>query len=196
MSSPGLRERKKAKTRRTIQEHALRLFAEQGYDATTVDQIAEASEISPSTFFRYFATKEDVVIDDDYDPMLIRAFVEQPLSLSPVAAFRAAMHTAFDEIYDTEGSQIFQRTKLQLEHPAIRARVLNNQYNNTLNAIALAAAERYGRDVNDLEIQVFAGALIGAMYPALARWVASDGKAALPELIDASLAQLDSGLPL
>jgi AcrR family transcriptional regulator len=88
MSSPGLRERKKAKTRRTIQEHALRLFAEQGYEATTVDQIAEAAEISPSTFFRYFATKEDVVIEDDYDPLLIRAFIAQPASLSPVAAFR------------------------------------------------------------------------------------------------------------
>src|SRR5262252_2552636 len=70
MTSPGLRERKKQKTRWAIQEHALRLIAEQGYDATTVDQIAAAAEISPSTFFRYFPTKEDLIIEDEYDAVL------------------------------------------------------------------------------------------------------------------------------
>jgi transcriptional regulator GlxA family with amidase domain len=54
---PGLRERKKTKTRAAIREHALRLFREQGYEATTVEQIAEAAEVSHSTFFRYFPTK-------------------------------------------------------------------------------------------------------------------------------------------
>src|SRR5580704_2257713 len=61
----GLRERKKARTRASIREHALRLFREQGYHATTVEKIAEAAEISPSTFFRYFPTKEDLVLQDE-----------------------------------------------------------------------------------------------------------------------------------
>jgi AcrR family transcriptional regulator len=195
MSSPGLRERKKAKTRRTIQEHALRLFAEQGYDATTVDQIAEAAEISPSTFFRYFATKEDVVIEDDYDPLLIRAFVAQPLSLSPVSAFRLAIREAFTQVYQADHEQILQRTKLQLQIPALRARLMTTQL-NTANALTVAAADRYGRGVNDLQIQTFAGAVIGALVPALMRWVESDGKESLPDLTDAGLAHLEAGLPL
>ena len=63
---------------------ALRLFRERGYEATTVSQIAEAAEISPSTFFRYFPTKEDVVLYDYTDPLLIAAFAEQPPELGPI----------------------------------------------------------------------------------------------------------------
>ncbi|GIH10141.1 TetR family transcriptional regulator [Rhizocola hellebori] len=190
-----MRERKKAKTRRTIQDHALRLFAEQGYDATTVDQIAEAAEISPSTFFRYFATKEDVVIEDEYDPLLIELFLGQPASLGPVAAMREAMRTAFAQIYPTEQGQLLQRTKLQLEVPAIRARALSNQF-GMANVVAEAAARRYRRDIGDYEVQVFAGAYVGALIPAITRWAASDGKESLPELVDSALAHLEKGLEL
>ncbi len=69
----GAPSRKKAKTRAVIQRRALRLFHDQGYKATTVEQIAEAAEVSPSTFFRYFRTKEDVFLYDPFDPVLIEA---------------------------------------------------------------------------------------------------------------------------
>lgn len=188
----GLRERKKAKTRRVIQREAFRLFALRGYDATTVDQIAEAAEISQSTFFRYFPTKEDVVIDDDYDPLLMEAFLAQPASAGPVAALRQAMRSAFGEIYEADRPELLQRTRLQLEQPALRARSMANQA-NTATRLAEATITRYGLAANDLAAQVFAGAAIGAMYPALDRWVASDGKAFLPDLIDECLATLESG---
>ena len=83
---PGLRERKKARTRAAIREHAFRLFREQGYDATTVEQIADAAEVSPSTFFRYFPTKEDVVLQDDMDLLWLEAVKAQPPELGPIAA--------------------------------------------------------------------------------------------------------------
>src|SRR5262245_14325897 len=94
----GLRERKKAKTRAAIQEHALRLFQEQGYNETTVEQIAEAAEVSPSTFFRYFPTKEDVALYDAFDPLFIEAFQNQPPSLSLMQALRAAFHEVYEEL--------------------------------------------------------------------------------------------------
>src|SRR5690242_4622205 len=102
MNSPGLRERKKEKTRRTIQEHALRLFAEQGYDATTIEQIAEAAEVSPSTLFRYFPTKEDIVVQDDYDPLLVERLIAQPPEVPPVRALRNAFGEAMQGIPGSE----------------------------------------------------------------------------------------------
>src|ERR687886_66340 len=87
----GLRERKRARTKAAIQQQALRLFREQGYEATTIEQIAEAAEFSPSTFFRYFPTKEDVVMYDDIDPLLVAAFDAQPGELSPIQALRGAV---------------------------------------------------------------------------------------------------------
>ena len=91
----GLRERKKAKTRALIQEHALRLFREQGYDATSVEQIAEAAEVSPSTVFRYFPTKPDLVIYDDLDERMIEAFRAQPPELNALQALRAFVSVRF-----------------------------------------------------------------------------------------------------
>src|SRR6202142_4641493 len=93
--APGLRERKKARTRASLREHALRLFGEQGYHATTVEQIAAAAEVSPSTFFRYFPTKEDLVLQDDMDTRMIEALDRQPAGLGLVAAARAASREGF-----------------------------------------------------------------------------------------------------
>jgi AcrR family transcriptional regulator len=96
--SEGLRERKKAKTRWAIQEHAMRLFGEQGYAATTVDQIAAAAEISPSTFFRYFATKEDVVVQDQYDDLFVTAFRAAGGTKDPIATLRRMVSDALKDM--------------------------------------------------------------------------------------------------
>jgi AcrR family transcriptional regulator len=195
MSSPGLRERKKQKTRWAIQEHALRLFAEQGYDATTVDQIAAAAEISSSTFFRYFKTKEDVVIEDQYDPILADAFAAQPADRPPLAALRQAVRQAFRGIDQVEQKKIFERTKLSLSVPALRARTLEN-FTSTVDLIGAAVAARTGRAAGDAEVRVFAGAVVGALIAAIQLWVDTDGERPLLELIDGALAHLEAGLPV
>src|SRR5690348_3203049 len=91
----GLRERKKAKTRAAIRRHALKLFREQGFANTTIDQIVDPLEISQSTFFRYFPTKEDVVLQDDFDELVVDALNRQPAELSPLSALRTAIREAF-----------------------------------------------------------------------------------------------------
>jgi AcrR family transcriptional regulator len=192
MSSPGLRERKKQKTRWAIQEHALRLFAEQGYDATTVEQIAAAAEVSPSTFFRYFPTKEDVVLADDYDPLLLAAFEAVPPELDPVAAMRQASRSAFGQIDVVEQAKVLERTKLTLSVPALRARSLEN-FAGTIALLAEPIARRLGRAPSDLGARTLAGACLGAMLVAIFEWVETDGAKPLPDLIDEALGLLESG---
>ena len=108
----GLRERKKAKTLAAIQAAALKLFRKQGYDATTIEQIAAAAEVSPSTFFRYFPTKEDVVLLDLTDPLVIEAFRAQPPELSAIQALRNAVRSVFDQLPEEEFEVVRQRGEL------------------------------------------------------------------------------------
>ena len=91
----GLRERKKAHTRAEIQGHALRLFHEQGYDATTVAQIIEEAGVSESTFFRYFPAKADVVLFDGMDVLIVEAFRNQPHEIGEIHALQVALQTVF-----------------------------------------------------------------------------------------------------
>ncbi len=191
----SLRERKKAKTRRTIQEEALRLFAEQGYEATTVEQIAEAAEVSPSTFFRYFPTKEDVVAQGDYDPILMEMIKAQPPDLPPLTALRAAFRAAFASMRAEELDKVLARTKLSASVPALRARTMDGLF-DTIDTLAGAVAERAGRDPRNLAVRALVGAVMGVMLPALFTWVERDGATPLPDLVDEALGYLEAGLPI
>jgi len=156
----GLRERKKAKTMASVQMHALRLFREKGYHTTTVEQIAEAAEISPSTFFRYFATKEDVILTDNYDPLLITAFENQPPELSPLQAVRNAMISGITEITDEEWETTRQRNQLIMAVPELRAAALNN-LTQMMQLLTEIVAKRAGRSPDDLAVRTFAGVIVG-----------------------------------
>jgi AcrR family transcriptional regulator len=190
---PGLRERKKARTRAAIREHALRLFREQGYDETTVEQIAEAAEVSPSTFFRYFPTKEDVVLQDDMELLWMDVFLAQPADMGPIAALRAAVRAAFEGMGPGELAQLRETMDMAVAVPAVRARMLA-EFARTTQVIAQAVAERAGRSANDFEVQALAGAVVGI---AMAAWFDQpedlDGFGAK---LERGLALLEAGLPL
>jgi AcrR family transcriptional regulator len=191
---PGLRERKKARTRAAIQAHALRLFREHGYDATTIEQIIEAAEVSETTFFRYFPTKEDLVLSDDYDPLIIQAYQAQPADLGPVAAMRGAFTALFAAMSAEQQAEQRERVALVLSVPRLRAAMLD-QYAKAMQLLAAAMAERAGRRPDDFAVRTVAGAVVGALMAVMAA-MADDPDADLAALIDEAIAHLESGLSL
>lgn len=190
----GLRERKKARTRASIQAHALRLFRERGYEATTVQQIIEAAEVSESTFFRYFPTKADVVLTDDFDPLLIEAFRRQPPGVGAVRALRGAIATVAADLTPDERAEQRERTALVLSVPELRSSMMD-QLASALTLVAELVAERAGRARDDVEVEAVAGAVIGASIAAgLA--VADDPAADMWSRLDETLACLEAGWTL
>ena len=187
--TPGLRERKKIKTRETIRREAFRLIEENGYAATTVEQIAEAAEVSPSTFFRYFPTKESIVLADDMDPVILNALEEQPPDLSPSQAVRRAYQAAMANLSEEQREFENARQRLMFSIPELKA-AMYDEYYRTITAFAEAVSRRIGRDSDDFELRVFAGALTGAMMA-----VYEPGPRATDTVLRA-LDFVDAGMPL
>jgi AcrR family transcriptional regulator len=198
MSEPaGLRERKKARTRAAIREHAIRLFREQGYAGTTVEQIAAAADVSPATFFRYFPTKEDVVLQDDMDILTMEKLEAQPPELSAIAAVRGAAASAYAAMSAEDLGRMAETTRLTMAVPEIRARALD-ELTRTFDVMGRALAVRAGRPPDDFAARILAGAVTGVIMAATIPW-ATEGDLDAGEMfarIDAGLAQLENGLTL
>jgi AcrR family transcriptional regulator len=194
----GLRERKKARTRASLREHALRLFREQGYTATTVEQIAAAAEVSPSTFFRYFPTKEDLVLQDDMDTRMIEALEQQPPGLSAIAAVRAAARQMFASYTAADMDVIRETTRLTMTVPEIRSRAMD-EFARSIGVVAEAVARRAGRPADDLAVRTAAGAVIGVIMAITLPWEGWTDQVSFEDTfarIDEALALLEAGLPL
>lgn len=185
--APTLRELKKQRTRAAIQEAALRLIGERGYDGTTCEQIAAAAEVSPATFFRYFPTKEDVVVTDDYDPLLAHAVSSRPAREGPLLAVRRGVAQTFALIGPAEMDTVRSRTTLMLSVPALRAR-MHEQTEAARNALAPALAPRMGREPDDLKVQSLAAACAAALSVGVEHWAAHGGE--LVDHIDQALAAI------
>ncbi|TCK22985.1 TetR family transcriptional regulator [Pseudonocardia endophytica] len=188
----GLRERKKARTRADLQRHALRLFRDRGYAETTVDDIAAAAEVSRSTFFRYFAGKEQTVLYDDVDPLMAEAFGEVPEGTPLLSALRTAMRTAFERLPDEKRELEEVRMDLSRRQPEIRA-ALREAF--SVGAIAEQLAAGVGRSADDPEVVVFAGVVVGGRLAAQEMVARSPGSSYI-EALDAVFARLEHGIPL
>ncbi|MEU9121316.1 TetR family transcriptional regulator [Streptomyces sp. NPDC048506] len=194
-TKPGLRERKKLQTRQAIRRAAHRLFEEHGYDATPVDRIAEAAEVSPSTVFRYFPTKEDIVLTDEYDALLEARLRARAADEPVVESMRQVTLDTLRGIAEEDRAALVQRIRLIREVPAIRGRTAERTARYAA-LICTVLAERTGRPADDLELRTISGAILAALQEAMLSW-AQQGRTADPEpLVHQAMDVLARGLTL
>ena len=186
---PGLRERKKIKLRRLIQTEALRLFDTQGYEHTTVEQIAEAAETSTTTFYRYFPAKEDVVLDNDASPLFEATVATRPAGEPLAATIRAAM-AAVVGAAEADRDHTLARMRLIETVPALEARYAG-QERRTIDYLARLLADRTGRPADDYQIELVAFVLAGVLFTASRRWVAEQGATPMTSLVDQALTTIE-----
>ncbi|MET9736426.1 TetR family transcriptional regulator [Streptomyces sp. NPDC006458] len=183
----GLRERKKLRTRQAIREAARRLIDERGYDNTTIEQIAAAAEVSPSTVFRYFPSKEHIVLTDDYANFGMAFLRERPADEPPLAALRAVVTEMVRRLSEDFSEEYRWRRELVRQVPAIRALVGESQ-DRWVEIVSEVLAERAGLPADDLEIRFLVGAMTGAFHQVL--WGNHSEDTDLVEMIERALAVL------
>jgi AcrR family transcriptional regulator len=180
---PDWRQRKKTATRDRIRASALRLFREQGYDATTVEQIAAAADVSHMTFFRYFPAKEDVVLSDGYDPLIGSLIAQTPAAWPLTRRIRTVLVQGLRQIYDTERDTLLAENKLIVSTPALRERLWADQI-ATQQLILQALSANQDHPQPSFQDRVIVAACLAAASTAILTWVENDGTPDLPDLIE------------
>jgi AcrR family transcriptional regulator len=180
---PDWRQRKKTATRDRIRASALRLFREQGYDATTVEQIAAAAGVSHMTFFRYFPAKEDVALSDSYNPLIADLLGQTPAAWPLIQRIRAVLVEGLRQVYGTERDAMLAQNKLIVSTPALRERLWADQIaTQQLILQALSAGQHDPHP--SFQDRVTVAACLAAASTAILAWVENDGSPELPDLME------------
>src|SRR5262245_33886403 len=166
-----------------IQTEAFRLFDEKGYAQTTVEEIADAAAISPRTFFRYFPSKEDVVLWDEWDPLTPALLEARPPEEPLIETFRAVIRETLGDLYRRDRERLLLRIRLAASVPEVRARFLDEQTHGIEQLAGVFAAKR-GAAVDDLTLRVAASVLLSTISVATDIWQSGGGKADLLALVD------------
>jgi AcrR family transcriptional regulator len=195
-TQPSLRERKRIETRRRTMEAGLRLFAEHGFEETTVEAIADAANIAPRTFFRYFPAKVDLLFADHEDQVaLLRGILGERATGETVArAVRRAALTGVERTVIEDPKLYLTRSGLESAIPAARARgrQLDADFED---AIATAIADERGVDpAGDLPARLEARVLWSATRAARQVWLANEGRQDPRELLNEAFDLVERGL--
>ena len=176
----GLRERKRQQTRERLTRAAMALFLERGFEATTLDDIAAAADISRRSFFHYFASKEDVVFawHEETTAALIAAVEARPAKESMLTAAENAISAMVRQL---EPGEAIAMARLKRDNPALQARD-QVKYEKLERAMAEALAKRAGHKAEKLQARLVAMIAAGAMRIGGELW-ADEGARERPEAL-------------
>ena len=177
---------KREQTRSRLLACALDLFERQGYEATTVAQIAASAGVTEMTFFRHFSAKPGVVLDDPYDPVIAAAVAAQPRGMNPVRRTVAAIRVAWSELPEPDGESVRRRVRIVSETPSLRGAV----WQNNAATERLIAGQLVADGADPLPAKAAAAAVLAAVAAALFEWADHD-ELDLPSAIAVALNTLD-----
>ena len=175
------------RTKANLQKTALRLFTERGFDEVTVEEIAATAGVSHMTFYRHFPTKESVVLDDPYDPVIGAAVAGQDQGLSPLQRVRKGFLEVLDHMGPSEDNSVRIRVRLAIDNSSLRARIWENNYRT--EGVIVSALTSTG--VAERPAVVAAGAVLGATTAALLDWAGTESEQSLVDALREALSQLD-----
>jgi AcrR family transcriptional regulator len=191
----GLRHRKRAAAMERIQAVALDLFDERGYQSVTVEQIAEASDVSPSSVYRYFGTKEQIVLLGEFEVDAAHARLDHGVEGSPLDVTRSMMRTAMGHLVGQDEERVRRQMRHVMSDPALEAALARQVYAASETLGELFAA-RLDRRADDLEVQVLAHVIVGALLGGLHHWHGTGFGEPLPDVLDRCIRLLEAGLRL
>jgi AcrR family transcriptional regulator len=191
---PGLAARKKERTRQQLAQAAAQLFYERGYDATTIDDIVTAVDVSPRTFFRYFPTKEDLVVALGQTGMgsFLDALAERPAGEALLTSVERAIQNSF-ELPWKDTTRVRSFLSLLHDTPVLRARWLEES-NHNRGLLAAVIAARTDGDPSGTRNLLIAGAIILAIDTALQVWFNQDDEDSVAIFVYRALAELTTPL--
>jgi AcrR family transcriptional regulator len=172
-----------AATRHRLAQVALDLFEANGYERTTVTEIAAAAGVSHMTFFRYFPKKESVLLDDPYDPAIARLVADQAASLPAIERVARGLLAVSAAMDDAVGADARRRIAVAAGVSELRAGIAEN--NRATEDAIVAACAPDGSD--PLDVRVAAAACLAALSTALMRWATTDADGALGDVVRAAL---------
>jgi AcrR family transcriptional regulator len=193
-AAASLRERKKARTREAIINAALDLFERNGYDNTTIEDIAAAAEVSPRTFFRYFESKVDLVMTrtdsrhDDLGPLL----AARPAGENLLEALREILRVQLDAQLDDP--LVLREFQVMLSTPSLRTMAREHFYEEEAGLVRGVAAH-LGLGEDDLATRVIGSMIAGALWATVNHWIAEGAdRDRLMPMLDEAFALLGKGL--
>lgn len=183
--SESLRDRKRLRDMKRVQREAVRRFTADGFDAATVEEIAAAAEVSPMSVYRWFGTKEALVIWDEHDPPILAAVAARLADRPPLAAVRDAIVDVLDDVYDRERGLSLDRARLIYREPGLLAAAEHN--GRALRGALVELFVRHGGLSTDAA-NVAAAVAESLLDVAIEAWQRLDGRRALAELVATTFA--------